>query len=405
MHEISLLTIIIFVISGLVGLNALTYYSERLMLLPDVIWILCLGLIYGGLSHYGICQLPELRLNPTLILFVLVPVLIFAATKKMCLHVFRRVLKGSTILATLGIVISMSVVASVLFFVFHIPLLESLLFGVIVSATDPIAVSAILEENDDLGLDRIMLIEGESILNDGFVVAVFTTLSVMIFSTEEISLALSGGKLLANIAGALVIGAVLGRAARFLLQIWKHDAWSPTVNITIALAFSSFLLAETFHLPGILAVFGGALAFAYHPDKHNAKTLEIEEKIWEYLEYIVNAILFFLLGASFFSQATLGIITVTFVSAGIGMLFFSRCVALGILVPFLKIEGARASQKDFWLLNFSGSRGAISIALMLQLPNSFVYKPLFLTMTFVMVLFSLVAYPLVLKRLIAGKKY
>ena len=144
MHDSSIITLIIFVISGLIALNALSYYSERLMLFPSVIWVLCLGMIYGALNHFKLLHLPELYLDPNIILFALVPVLIFAATKKMCLHHFRKVLKESSILATLGIVISMVGVALVLYWVFHVPFLESLLFGVIVSATDPIAVSAIL---------------------------------------------------------------------------------------------------------------------------------------------------------------------------------------------------------------------------------------------------------------------
>jgi CPA1 family monovalent cation:H+ antiporter len=291
-------------------------------------------------------------------------------------------------------------VAVVLYWVFHVPFLESLLFGVIVSATDPIAVSAILHEAKDISTERKMLIEGESILNDGFVVAVFATLSVMIFGREEISLALSGGKLVVKILGALVFGIVLGRAARFLLRIWKNKASPLTVNITLALAFASFLLAETFHLPGVLAVFGGALAFGYRPDKNNALVQDAQEQVWDYLEYIVNTILFFLLGASFFSQASLEIITITFVVIGVIMLFVSRFIALGVLRPLLRIEETKITHQDFWLLNFSGSRGAISIALMLLLPNDFSYKPLFLTMTFVMVIVSLVAYPIFLKKVL-----
>jgi CPA1 family monovalent cation:H+ antiporter len=154
MHDSSLITLIILVISGLVGLNALSYYSERLMLFPSVIWVLCLGMIYGALTHFGLFHLPELHLDPKMILFVFVPVLIFASSKKMCLYHFRRVLKESSILATFGIVISMICVAVVLYRVFHVPFLESLLFGVIVSATDPIAVSAILHEAKDISTEK-----------------------------------------------------------------------------------------------------------------------------------------------------------------------------------------------------------------------------------------------------------
>ena len=397
MHDSSLINLIIFVISGLVALNALSYYSGRLMLFPSVIWVLCLGIICGALKHCELLHLPELSLDPNIILFAMVPVLIFAATKKMCLHHFRQVLKEATILATLGIVISMVAVAFALHWGFQVPWLESLLFGVIVSATDPIAVSAILHEAKNISAERKMLIEGESILNDGFVVAVFATLSVMLFGTEEINLTLSGGKLVVNIIGALVLGIALGRLARLLLRVWKNKAASLTVNITLALAFASFLIAETLHFPGVLAVFAGALAFGYRPDEDNAQIHVAQENVWDYLEYIVNSILFFLLGASFFSQASLQIITITFVVISVVMLFMSRFIALGILGPLLRIEREKITHQDFWLLNYSGSRGAISIALILLLPDDFSYKPLFLTTAFVMVLVSLVAYPIFLK--------
>jgi CPA1 family monovalent cation:H+ antiporter len=197
-----------------------------------------------------------------------------------------------------------------------------------------------------------------------------------------------------------VLGIVLGRLARFLLRVWKNKAPSLTVNITLALAFASFLLAETFHFPGVLAVFAGALAFGYRPDENNDKVQGAQEQVWDYLEYIVNSILFFLLGASFFSQASLEIITITFVVIGVIMLFMSRLIALGVLSPLLRIEKEKITYQDFWLLNFSGSRGAISIALILLLPNDFSYKPLFLTIAFVMVFVSLLAYPIFLKKVL-----
>ena len=373
------------------------------MWFPNVIWVLLLGMIYSAFGHFEVLNIPELSLDPDVIFFVLVPVLIFAATQKMCLYHFRKVLKGSAILSTLGIVISMFCVAFMLHWVFQVPFIESLLFGVVVSATDPIAVRAILQEAKDLSTEKKMLIEGESILNDGFVVAVFATLSIMIFGTKDINLAFSGGKLILNISGAIVLGVVLGRLARFLLRIWKTNDSLLTVNITLALAFSSFLLAETFHFPGVLAVFAGALSFGYRPEEIDETVHNAQKSVWEYLEYIVNCILFFVLGASFFSHASLEILTITLVLFAVIMLFVSRFIALGMLKPLLRIEGEKMTGKDFWLLNFSGSRGAISIALILLLPKDFTYKPLFITIAFVMVIVSLVFYPLFLKRILKVK--
>ncbi len=86
--------------------------------------------------------------------------------------------------------------------------------------------------------------------------------------------------MIVKILGALLLGLVLGRLARFLLRVWKNEASSLTVNITLALAFASFLLAETFHFPGILAVFAGALSFGYRPDESNDKVESALNHVW-----------------------------------------------------------------------------------------------------------------------------
>lgn len=400
MHDSNLIHLIVFVILGFVGLNALSYYSERLMIFPNVIWVLCLGIIYSALNHFGLFRLPEVYLEPEIVLFLLVPILIFATVKKMCLHDFRRVLKGASILATLGISISMVGVAFSLNWIFHVPLLTSFLFGVIISATDPIAVTALLDDSEDISQDVKMLIKGESILNDGFVVAVSSSIAALAFDSEKFSFILSSGTLIAKIVGALLLGAVLGRIARLLLHIWKSNTPPLTVNITLAAAFASFLLAETLHLPGVLAVFGAALAFGYRPDERNKKVQYAQGQVWEYLEYIANVVIFFLLGSSFFAQASLKIITIQLVIFCVIMLFVSRFVALIVLKPLLSIEGGKVTHQDFWLLNFSGSRGAISIALILLLPNDFIYKPLFLTISFVIVIMSLILYPMIFKKIL-----
>lgn len=145
----------------------------------------------------------------------------------------------------------------------------------------------------------------------------------------------------------------------------------------------------------MLAIFAAALTFAYKPDHHLDKTQTSQHTIWQYLEYLANQILFFFLGASFFQQVSLDIMNVSIIILSIVVLFFSRFMAVGILLPLLKIKS-----NDFWLLNLSGSRGAISIALILLLPDDFIYKPLFLTLGFIIVIVSLVVYPIILKKIL-----
>ncbi len=400
MYTFSLEMTIIYVIFGFVLLNAVTYYSMRYTFLPGVIWVLLFGMLYGAFNRFGITDLPPIDLDPYILFFILVPILIFAASKKMCLYHFRKVLGASLWLATAGILISASIIAIITHVAFDLPLLEGMLIGAILSATDPIAVGAILHEAKTLQTDKKMLIEGESILNDGFVVALFAILTAMVFAKNDFTPLLSTGKLILDIIKALLIGLLLGRGARALLHLWKYEGFYIQINMTLALAFAAFFVAEHFHLPGILSVFASALSFGYKPEILKEEINNAQESIWEYLEYLANTLLFFLLGESFFLHASLEMITFGFLVISIAALFFSRLFAIGILYPLLCIGNEKLTRKDFWILNFSGSRGAISIALILLLPNDFVYKSLFLTLGFVMVLVSLVFYPMLLKKVL-----
>jgi len=392
-----ILCAVVFGVVGLVTLNALSYYSQRWMILPDVVWVLLLGVIYGSLDLWW--NVPPLNLSSELILYAFVPLLIFASTQKICLGHLRKVLTPAAILASLGILISMSIIGTTFHFLFQIPWLEALLFGAIISATDPLAVGALIQQNKVLSTSQKLLIEGESILNDGFVVTLFGFLSIILFSTETFSAAKSGGLFVLHIFGALALGASLGFGARWLLKTWHEEHFTLTTNITLALAFGSFLLAEQLEFSGILAVFAAALAYGFNPEKdsHNKHT---QQHLWDYFEYLANAVLFFLLGASFFHQASFETLSISLVMVALIMLFVSRLGAIMCLFPILRVENKPLSHKDFWLLNFSGARGAVSVALILLLPNSFELKPLFLSLAFVMILFSLVVYPLIIHRLL-----
>ena len=121
--------------------SAITHYSKKASILPEVIWMLIMGIIYGLFQKYlPSSGLPELKLDSSIILHLFVPILIFASSQKICLGHFRKMLFTTSILASIGVVISMVFIAFLLNLIFGIPLLPALLFGVIISATDPLAV-------------------------------------------------------------------------------------------------------------------------------------------------------------------------------------------------------------------------------------------------------------------------
>ncbi|MGF1863778.1 cation:proton antiporter [Enterovibrio norvegicus] len=396
----SVLTLVTYAVLGWMALNVIFYVSEKWMVFSDIIWILLAGIAYGWVSSNPESGLPELVMDPDVVLYVFVPLLIFASTKKMCLFHFRPIIVPAVIAGTLGIVVSMLTIGLAIHGLLDVALLPALLFGVIISATDPLAVSALFKGNESITENQKLLIEGESILNDGFVVTVAGILALLIFSMTSFSVVDTSVSFVTHIAGALISGALLGRLARFILRLMHTSHYILTTNITLALAYGSFVVAETLHFSGILAVFAAALAYGYKPDKDRTNRLA-EERVWEYLDYAANALLFFLLGTSFFALTANTDLPVSHTLLAIGLLFAGRFVALSLLKPLMRVEGMRLSMNEFWLLNFSGARGAVSVALILLLPADFEYQSLFLSLAFVMILFSLLVYPLVTVRILS----
>ncbi|MEZ8029070.1 cation:proton antiporter [Enterovibrio norvegicus] len=393
-------TLVTYAVLGWMALNVIFYVSEKWRVFSDIIWILLAGIAYGWVSTNPESGLPELVMDPDVVLYVFVPLLIFASTKKMCLFHFRPIIVPAVIAGTLGIVVSMLTIGLAIHGLLDVALLPALLFGVIISATDPLAVSALFKGNESITENQKLLIEGESILNDGFVVTVAGILALLIFSMTSFSVVDTSVSFVTHIACALISGALLGRLARFILRLMHTSHYILTTNITLALAYGSFVVAETLHFSGILAVFAAALAYGYKPDKDRTNRLA-EERVWEYLDYAANALLFFLLGTSFFALTANTDLPVSHTLLAIGLLFAGRFVELSLLKPLMRVEGMRLSMNEFWLLNFSGARGAVSVALILLLPADFEYQSLFLSLAFVMILFSLLVYPLVTVRILS----
>jgi CPA1 family monovalent cation:H+ antiporter len=277
-----------------------------------------------------------------------------------------------------------------------------MLFGAIISATDPLAISAVLKGNTSIDEHRKLLIEGESILNDGFVVALFGIFSVLAFEPERFSALEVGSDFFIDIAGALALGFFLGRGSRLLLRIWHGHGYTLRMNMTLALAYSAFLLAEILGFSGVIAVFAAALADGYRPEGGYHPPGEDQEHVWGYLEYVANSILFFLIGASFFSVISQHKISITLIAAAITIAVLARLIAVYVLKPTLKVYKEKATFNDVKLLAFSGSRGALSVALILLLPEDFKYRPLFLAFAGIIILMTLVAYPPIVSGILKG---
>ena len=391
-------SVIILIIVWFLALNIISHYKQKLIL-PEVVWMLILGMLYGCLYQFTSMQLPDIVLSSQVILFGFVPILIFANARSMSLKHFKKVLPSASLLASVGLIVSAIIIALILHLTLQISFLEWLLFGSLISATDPLAVTAMLKNNTSFSKSKRLLIEWESILNDGIAVTMFTILTAIIISGAWVEFTQLTKDIFWSIAGAGFIWFVLARIMRIILKHWHETDPYLKVNMWLVIAYGGFLLAESLHASGIIAVFVGALTYAYRPRKDTEINTEIKSSIWEYFEFLADGVLFFILGANFVIH-TFPILTISGVICAIILLLVARWASLLLLKRFISIEWKSLSKKDIWLLNFSGSRGAVSIALILLLPSDYIYRDLFLSLAYIMVIISILIYPFVVSRLL-----
>lgn len=323
----------------------------------------------------------DLELTPDLILFILLPPLVFEAAFHLDLEKLRKNLTTILLLAVPGVVLSMLIVGGMLSFGAGLPLGIAILFGSLIAATDPVSVVAIFRQ---LGAPKRLevLLESESLFNDGTAIVIFG-LAVEAVMTGQFSLidgvidfAVIGG-------GGVVVGLVMGWVA--LRLIGRIDDYLVETTLTTVLAYGSFLVAEQLHVSGVLAVVTAGLVNGNIGQRGMSPTTRIVVlNFWEYVAFLANSAVFLLIGLDIDFpamaanwQAILWAIAAILVSRAVGIYGLSR---LGREMP------TSWRHVMFW----GGLRGAIALALALSLPLSLGEpRRTLIVMTFGVVLFTL----------------
>ena len=310
------------------------------------------------------------------------------------------------IMASFGVVFSTFLIGGVswlLFplFGFEVPFLWCLVFGALISPTDPVAVLGILKT---AGAPKSLetKITGESLFNDGVGVVVFLALLGMALGGQGdhgISGAGDVAKLfLVEAGGGLLWGFVIGLAAYFMLR--SIDNYQVEVLITLALVIAGYRLASHWHLSGPLAMVVAGLMMGNQGRSFamSEKTREHLDTFWELVDEILNAVLFLLIGLELLvldlsgRAIAVGAILIVVVLA-------ARFAATSIPVMLLK------SRREFSpgvvrILTWGGLRGGISVALALGIPKEIEHREVILVATYVVVIFSIVVQGLTLKPLV-----
>jgi CPA1 family monovalent cation:H+ antiporter len=293
------------------------------------------------------------------------------------------------LMATLGVGLS-TVIAGVGFsWITGMPIMIALVFGALISPTDPVAVLGVLRDAD-LPKTLETKIAGESLFNDGVGYVVFLVLVGLAFPGDDhhASGFMEAALLFAQEAvGGLVLGLVLGWLTFRLMR--RIDDYSLEVLLTLALAFGGYELAIALHVSApIMAVCAGLLiGDVSHTDAMSEETRNYVDAFWKLIDEILNAVLFLMIGfelliVSFEMDAVIAAF------AAIALALVARLAAVAIPVLVLK-PFREFSPGVIPVMTWGGLKGGISVALALSLPES-EWTPLILTATYLVVLFSII---------------
>lgn len=321
-------------------------------------------LVISGLG-LALVEVRLVELSPGLILFIFLPPLLFEAALNTRWSSLVKNVVPISLFAIGGVFISIAGVAFGLHQFAHVPLMTALLVGACLSATDSASVVGLFRE---VGASRqlTVLMEGESLFNDGAAVVSFGLVLSLAISTYEPGIAPTLARFLTVTGVGIGVGGLLG----FCLASFIHRLDAPWVEqtLTIVAAYGAYFLVEELGGSGVIGVVTvGLILGNYRPVSEDSQTQHGTTEFWEFLAFFVNSIVFLLLGDQIHYSRMIGNLGTTAVGAAAVVL--SRAIAIyGFSALSNRFARTQISWQNQTILWWGGFRGAVSIALALSIP-------------------------------------
>lgn len=361
-----------------------------------------IALVIAGLLVGVFHLLPRVEMTPEFILVLMLPALLFEAAWNLRFNELKQNWLPIGIFATVGVVVSMLVVAALMYFLSGLGLAAALLFGALISATDPISVLALFKK---LGVNKrlSLIMEGESLFNDGTAVVLFKLVLLSAIAGTTISLTSAVGSFALMVGGGVALGVALGFAASKLTSYFDDHLLE--VTLTAILAYGSYLVAEALHVSPVIATICAGLVMGNYGSRigMSANTRYAVSLFWEYAAFVVNSLVFLLIGLQIKMDLLLN--HSGLIAAGIVAILIARAVLVYGLSPII----ARLEKKELptrWrhVLVWGGLRGSLCMALALSLPADFPQREALIVVTFGVVLFTLLVKGLTIEPLVKRLK-
>ena len=380
MEEYTFLAPLLLTIGGLI-IGAILKSLLKHSRLPYTVGLFAIGIILGVMNRTGVFQsLPELHdavssvanINPDLILYLFLPILIFDAAYELNLHIFKKTLANATLLSAPGLIICMLLTGALMMGVAtFIPGFESwtwafaLMFGALISATDPVAVVALLHE---LKTSKRFstLVDAESLLNDGTGIVCFM-LFFGAYAAEEATHASPVITFIREVGLSTLLGFLLARIVIWFITRINSEEMVQNSVIILA-AYLTFILSQYYlGVSGVIALvaFGLTVTYVGKP-RLKPQVNTFMEHFWELLTYIANTLIFILVGVVIaekvdFSWGALGVLILIYIA-----LNFIRFAMIMLLYPVMKRLGYGLTKRESAILTWGGLRGALAMTLALM---------------------------------------